>query len=91
MTGGGVAVKGSVVEISWYLVVVDVMVVVHLSLEVVVTVLVRVVRGTREEQAQEMVAGLQVDKAVGVEADAFTAGLARAARLLTTGGVPLDQ
>ena len=91
MAGGGVTVKGSVVEISWYFVVVDVMVVVHLSLDVVVTVLVTVVRGTREEQAQEMVAGLQVDKAVGVEADAFTAGVARADRLLTTGGDPLDR
>ena len=45
---------------------VEVMVVVHLIFDVVVTVVVAVERGMREEQAQDIVSGAQVDKAVGV-------------------------
>lgn len=61
---------------------------VHWTLVVVVTVVVAVVCGMRFSQAQEIVSGLQVERAVGVGSEVLLSTDAR--RLLTERRWPLD-
>ena len=84
--GGGVIVKAYVEVISCCFVVVDVIVVVHLTVVFSVTVLVAVVRGTRLSHAWETTPGLHVESAVGVGLEGL---FSIEARLLTERVGPL--
>ena len=64
VSGDGVTVKEYVV-VALYLVLMQVRVVVHLILDVAVTVVVTVEQGRREEQALDRMPGEKADRAVG--------------------------
>lgn len=84
VSGDGVTVKEYVV-VALYLVLMEVRVVVHLILDVAVTVVVTVEQGRREEQALDRMPGEKADRAVGFGFAGWFAGVARGPLLLMMG------